>query len=102
MVVKYFQDNYGSEKFNMRINFNQAEFQIDIYGDQSFSRGVVAELVLSDVIKPSWTLTNIQKNVIVDETDFIQLGQYNEVEFHKIEIGETKTSQHQEWPTRKK
>ena len=64
--------------------YNKGQLNVNKFGDESISYSSAISHVQVASDRPSWIDTKIIPNVLADETEFIQLGNAEEVEFQTL------------------
>ena len=73
----------------MLVYYNKGQLNVDKFDDESisYSSAMSHVQVASDL--PSWVDTKIIPNLLADETEFIQLGNAEEVEFQTLKLNDS-------------
>ena len=88
------------DALSMKILHNQPSFEQSGFGDDRIKRMSVLTSVYTSTNFASWTSTFIKKNVLLDEIDFFQVGQTDELEFDQVSFGIEESSAFNLFPTR--
>ena len=86
----------------MYVYYNALKFQADGYGDSTFVRhSELAEIRTANALNSSALYTEFfaNENELIDEVDFLQLGQVDQTNFHTISYGKSEQSTWKNWPT---
>ena len=70
------------------------------FGDNRIVRNSELKSLWTVLDKPVWTETFIKTKVLIDELDFLQLGQQSEMDFETVEIGVASPTGQSIWPTK--
>ena len=93
-------ENYLNNAFFLKIYRNQQAFVQEEYDHGRIERYAELTKVWTITETASWTQGFIKQNQLTDETDFLQLGQFETEEFTTIEFGRISGSQQNQWPTK--
>ena len=75
-------DYFGS--LQVYVYVNDVQFKNDEYGDGRLLKVSVLQQFSADPNYPSWIGSEITKHVLMDETQFLQLGFIDEEEYEKF------------------
>ena len=97
--------NYDRDAFmkylgsiQMLMYFNKGQFELGEFGDESVSYSSDIKVVQAASDRPSWIWTKLVQNLLADETNFIQLGNADEVEFVTLDFESPRPSSMTVWP----
>ena len=90
----------GQNYLFITVFHNQQVFHVNQYNEERISHISTQSKVLLVTNQPSWTEGFVKKNMLYDETDFMQLGQSDQEAFNVMEFGKTETAAYSTWPTR--
>ena len=97
--------NYDREAFmkylgsiQMLMYFNKGQFELGEFGDESVSYSSDIKVVMAASDRPSWIWNKLVQNLLADETNFIQLGNADEVEFVTLDFEPPQPSSMNVWP----
>ena len=77
---------------------NVGSFQLDEFGHDRVIKESTMTQTQFDEHRPSWINTKMRYNLLADETQFLQFGIEEEVEFTSIEVDAPQPSSMSEWP----
>ena len=90
--------DYLGSAVNVLGVYNHGTFREDIFGNMSIEKTSTLHGQFISTDKPTWSGSLIQKHALVDQVDFIQIGQVSETEFEKIHFEPSLPSSFSEWP----
>lgn len=82
--------------------YNQERFDQRYYEDNPIFKEAVFKNVQFDHKNPNFIHSEISLTEVQDEISYLQIGQFDEVEFFKLDIGNIEPSSWIQWPTRYK
>ena len=85
---------------NIVIVYNEGSFKAKDFGEASIENKSTLLGTVSATDSAYWTSANLHKYELVDESDWLQLGQTEENTFTRLIIGETEPSNLGVWPTK--
>ena len=91
---------YVSSGLGILVYHNQSEFVQDQYGEEKIVRKSSVASMFSSSAVNVWTSLLFNSHEMTDEVDYLQLGQYDQIEFSTTQIGNTEPSHYNKWPTR--
>ena len=90
---------YLGSALSLLIWYNQSEFDSNAYGEDRVIRSSELFSKQTDISKGQFTETFVELHQLADYTDYLQLGQFDEVQFFHTTFKETVSSLHNTWPT---
>lgn len=92
---------YMGTAFNIVSLQNQMKFQADNFGDEtSIDNKSILYAKFTTLKLPAWTEAFVEYNTLVDEVDYIQIGQQKETDYTSIAFGKEQMSKYNTWPTK--
>ena len=79
---------------------NDRSVQQDKYDDERLLQYSTFEQVVASPAYASWIQVYFSKSRLYDETEFLQLGGVDEIEYEKFSFGNSEPSIYQEWPSK--
>ena len=83
-----------------KVYYTQESFVPDGFGDETIARNSYMFNEQVDTNNPNWVRTRLNINEVADESQTLQLGFAEEIEFHKFSVDPARASSWNKFPTR--